>query len=256
MQPRAGSKLVSSMITGAAVLAAGLLCLAAVEAGAATSAPSAKPHLNSPFPGCGIVRKWDGYRFQTRDPALKALRARMLAKRSMPRGSLRTLADRGDRLAAYKLAKMSESAGGTSSESDAIHYYSIAAYLGQSSAVPPLVGLLRIKSATMSKRRLAQAEQALEAAARRGNTDAMFALGTFYQDGVPLAKQPEAGFLFLCRAAVNGNVEAAFMIGNQLLQDGGSTPAETEFGLMLLRASSDSGDLVAAAILQGRETEQ
>lgn len=243
------------LIAAAIVSTAGFVL---ASSGLAGKVPAQTKHaaIRSPFPGCGAVRQFDSYKFQTSNPDLKALRVKVYTGKRVPTDDLRRLADAGDRMAAFRMARIAEGSSATQAAGGAIHYYSVAAYLGLDSAVKPLVGLLRIYSASIDRTRLANAERALMASAHQGNVDAMLALGTFYRDGAPFPGRAQDAFPYLCRAAVNGSESAALLVGSEIMKDANSTSAQRQFGMQLIARAARSGDLAAAAVLRSLEGQE
>jgi TPR repeat protein len=150
--------------------------------------------------------------------SLRASRARMVAKKRVSFAELRSLADAGDGLAAYFLAKRIEERNDPTLASDAAHYYALAAYSGRQAGVRPLVRLLKASGSQISPTRLAHVEVALAAQARSGNLVAIEALAGFYEAGTPFGQKPaEARDLYL-QLAQHGDSQAAFDLAVSLLQ--------------------------------------
>lgn len=195
------------------------------------------------------------YRFQAPTPQLKLLHKRLIAKRTMSARQIQALADAGDRLAAFTFAKGLEQSDKPGLAPTAIHYYAMAAYLGQNAAIEPLTGLLRINHESLSAKQLSLAKQALQAAVRQGDSDAMLALAMFYRDGAPFGSNPTEEQSLLRGAAHGGNNTAAFMLGASL-STGTRSPAELKEAKELLKIASTGGVLMAQALLADLEAHQ
>jgi TPR repeat protein len=205
--------------------------------------------------GKSIMPPMQGYRFTTASPSLKAWHKRLIAKRQLTNKQMQTLADAGDRLAAFTYAKMLEQSDRADVGVSAIHYYAMATYLGQGAAIEPLTGLLRVNHQALSPKQLALAEQALLAAVRQQNPDAMLALAMFYRDGSPFGTNPAEETNLLRSAAHYGNNTAAFLLG-AALSTGTRTPAEISEAKVLLTKASTGGVMMAQALLKELETRQ
>ena len=208
----------------------------------------------SPAP-CTKIAIRDTYKFHSRNLKVKHLHKQLTAGRNLAPAQLRTLADSGDRLASYRFGKMLESSTAATAVDDSVHYYSIAAQLGQGSAIQPLAGLLRIKSGKVGQKRLKLAQSALFSEAKRGNTDAMFAMAMFYRDGTPFDLHQAESFHLLCQAALGGSSEAAFLVGTTL-STGEHSAAELSLAKKMLQSASSSGNLMAQALLEDLEARQ
>ncbi len=126
---------------------------------------------------------------ETRD-FLKLLRKQMVADQLVRYRNLQILADSGDPLASYNLAKRLETLGRPELGGDIAHYYSRAVYGGLDYAVPRLTEILKQNPGLTAPRSKA-AEQALQKAAKAGNQRAATALMQFYARGTPFGSNPE-----------------------------------------------------------------
>ena len=204
------------------------------------------------FAGSGHTK--DTYRFRPKTTVDKRLHKRLIAKRALKTAQLRQLADHGDRLAAYRYAILLDGLQ-SSRPDDVVHYYSMAASLGQVSAVGPLIGLIRLQYTQVSGARLTNAKNALLHALALGNTDAMWALSVFYRDGKPFGLQGEAGRKLLQQAADAGNVDAAFELA-VLMTTPKSEVSDHVIAQHYLEIAAESGNLVAKSLMSAQENSQ
>jgi TPR repeat protein len=194
------------------------------------------------------------YQFHPKSALAKRLHKKMVAGRSLKLSEFRLLADQGDRLAAYKFAIVLEDIPSVRPE-DTIHYYAIAAALGQKSAIAPLAGILRLHHKEISPARLRGAEAALRQVARSGNTEAMRALAGFYSAGAPFGLNPKEALSQLRSAAKLGDPDAAFEIG-VVLSTGKHSDEELQEARANLKISAKSGNPIARALASEMETDQ
>jgi TPR repeat protein len=196
----------------------------------------------------------DHYRFHPKTGLAKRLHKKMVAGRSLKLSEFRLLADQGDRLAAYRFAILLEDIPSVRAE-DTVHYYGIAAALGQKSAVAPLAGILRLHYTEISPARLRGAEAALKQIANSGNTEAMRALASFYSAGNPFGSRPSEAIAQLRSAAKLGNPDAAFEIG-VVLSTGKHSERELKEARMNLNISAKSGNPIARSLASEMEKGQ
>lgn len=195
------------------------------------------------------------------DPALRSLRKRMVAGGTLGAADLRALADAGDGLAAFKFGKFLDESATTADEglSARIHYYSIAAYTGRDFAVPPLLRLVTGKAdleGVLGKARLRGVEDALLAAARRGNADAALALSLAYAEGTPFGPKPEEAERLLLSLTDAGTAEAARAAVKLALLAIGPDPAQPLDAVaarQLLQIAAKGPDLGARAMAENLE---
>jgi TPR repeat protein len=196
----------------------------------------------------------DHYRFHPKSGLAKRLHKKMVAGRSLKLSEFRLLADQGDRLAAYRFAILLEDIPSVRAE-DTVHYYGIAAALGQKSAVAPLAGILRLHYTEISPARMRGAEAALKQAASFGSTEAMRALAGFYSSGAPFGLRPNEAISQLRTAARFGNPDAAFEIG-VVLSTGKHSEKELKEARMNLNISAKSGNPIARSLASEMEIGQ
>jgi TPR repeat protein len=194
------------------------------------------------------------YRFHPKSSLAKWLHRRMVTGRGLKFAQLRLLADQGDRLAAFRFATLLEKEPNVPA-ADIVHYYGIAAALGQKAAVAPLAGILRLHYGEVPSSRLVGAEAALKQAAGFGNAEAMRALAGFYSFGVPFGLKPDDGISLLRAAARVGDLDAAFEIG-VILSTGQHTEAELKEARINLDISAKSGNPVARSLASEMEEGQ
>ncbi len=170
----------------------------------------APPVLAQTAAGGGVQRTTD-----LQDPALRDLRQRMIAGRTLTDAQLRALADAGDGLAAFRYAdRLDQAAEAEPARAllSRVHYYALATYTGRDFAASRLVAALDFvvaEAVALSPARAKAAEDALLVAARRGNAAAALALGRFYAAGVPFGPQPEKARDLLVAAAESGGPGAS-----------------------------------------------
>jgi hypothetical protein len=189
----------------------------------------------------------DPYRYHAPNPQLKTLHKKMVKLRTLPTSQLRRLADSGDRLAAYFLARDLEELGAPAT--DTIHYFALAAHLGQTSAIDPLVGLVRLHFEELDPKRLEMTRLALEHAAKRNLGKAGTELAKFYLDGRPYGAQPAEAMALLVKASNKGNAEAAFL-GATVLMSRPMTKEEEIQAANMLNVASAAGNIMAQAMLE------
>jgi TPR repeat protein len=187
------------------------------------------------------------YRYVAPNPHLKALHKKMIRQKILPTGQLRVLADSGDRLAAYLLARTFEEQGVAPSEP--IHYYTIAVQLGQVSAVDPLISLVRIYNQQLNPRRLELAHVALVRAASRNQGSAAAELARFYLTGTPFGLKTDEAKAILSSATGKGNAEAAFL-GATILMDAPMDETQKIEAKRMLTIAASAGNIMAQSLLE------
>ena len=183
---------------------------------------------------------------QTRDlptASLRALRRAMLAGEVMGMKDLRSLADAGDGLAAFRLAKMLEAEGKPDPTGIAAHYYAIAAYTGRVFAVPPLARLLKNDGAEYSPSRLTNALNAMTVQALSGNPEAATLLGQMYAAGIPFGRDPTQAQAYLAMASGEGSMAALLQLGVALMSDPTDTASGNPGARAALRLAAAGDDL-------------
>lgn len=149
---------------------------------------------------------------------LQAARKRMVSGGRVSINDLRALADAGDGLAAYRFAKLLQTASPPAKPGVAAHYYAISAYTGRSFAVAPLAKLLIDEGADYKASLLKQSLNALTIQAISGNAAASKLLGQMYSDGVPFGRDLTQAQHFLTLAG-QSDPAAALKLGLALIAD-------------------------------------
>ena len=188
-------------------------------------------------------------------PYLEQLRKRMVAGETLSTPELRDLADSGDSLAAMKFATRLEALDNPAVLPDAVHYYSMAVYLGRDYGRSRLVALMGSRDVVLSPSRLEAAQQALARLSDKGDADAALALAQMYTQGWPFAADPAAAQHWLQAAADNGSTEAVQKMAMAALlpRDGlAADPAAVRAALDLLATSGDPGKIAIAQNLQAQ----
>lgn len=150
---------------------------------------------------------------------LRALRRQMLDGRSLRFVDLRALADAGDGLAAFRLARVMEDSTVPDTTGAKAHYYAIAAYTGREFAVPSLARLLVAEGETYSAARLRHCLNAMTVQALSGNGTAAILLGQMYAAGVPFGRDLEQAQYFVAMADGGVNPKVALQLGMALMSD-------------------------------------
>lgn len=194
---------------------------------------------------------------QLTDPALQAIRRRMIARQRVSYKELQMLADRGDGVAAIYVAK--RLAANPKLTADAIHYYTIACSTGRAGAVAPLSRLLSATSETVSEPRLAQAEKTLRDHASRGNPVAAAQLVKFYKSGRPFGAKPDEVLRLERQAAAGGDSKTALNLAISMISQGLAGDQEKEEARHFLTIAKDSAEpstsAIADAVLRRLEKE-
>lgn len=180
---------------------------------------------------------------------LRAARRRMIAGETLRFDDLRALADAGDGLAAFRLARLMQDSATPDTTGTKAHYYAIAAYTGRDFAVPPLARLLAQEGAGYSTARLRHSLNAMTVQAISGNSIAATLLGQMYAEGVPFGKDLAQAQYFLAMADGGGDPQAALQLGISLLSDPADIAADhagARAALMLAGAGADLAVRVTA----------
>lgn len=222
-----------------------LLCLVA----AAGSATPITPASSAWIEGAGVpavVRVFDRRVEETLDlPTweLQQARRRMLAGERISWGDMRSLADHGDGLAAFRFARRIEEQGDPALLSDAAFYYATAAFTNRDYAVGPLIRILDRRDVEFSRARLDHIENALRAMALAGDAKATEALGRFYAAGHPFGRQPEKALEFRLDLAEGGDTDSAMALVLEAMSGTSSVPLDEEQIVRLLDVVAASDDL-------------
>jgi TPR repeat protein len=175
------------------------------------------------------------------DP-LKLIRNRMIAGKDVSYKEMQTLADSGDDLAQYYLAKRIEEANEPETLDAAARYYRRAAENGRTSAVRPLIRLLNANVFDEQPENLAESQELLEALAAKGDAVARDGLIAMYRAGKPFGLNPARADELLIASAQGGDAKAALDLAFVLLA-GVPEPAEIEEAKGYLRIAATSETL-------------
>jgi TPR repeat protein len=191
------------------------------------------------------------------DP-MKEIRNRMVARGEVSYEELQMLADSGDDLAAYFLARRLEESGEPEAGKTAMHYYARAALSGRAAAIRPMVRLLDARGeGLLPPALLADAQAALEAQAVADNAMAVDALVRYYIEGTPFGSDPDRAKELLTRSAQGGNARIALELALQLLS-GDPTAEEQSEAIRYLELAALSDNLgtrtMAENLLRGLGT--
>lgn len=174
------------------------------------------------------------------DP-LKLIRNRMIAGKDVSYKEMQTLADSGDDLAQYYLAKRIEEANEPETLDAAARYYRRAAENGRTSSVRPLIRLLNANVFDEQPKNLAESQELLEALAAKGDSVARDGLIAMYRTGKPFGLNPARADELLIASAQGGDTKAALDLAFVLLA-GVPEPAEIEEakGYLKIAATSET----------------
>ncbi len=184
------------------------------------------------------------------DPNLRALRMRMVKSEPLTYAQLRSLADVGDGLAAFKVAQVLEAEQDPALVDDAIHYYAVAARTGRDFAVRRLVSLLMGGQVTLSEAQLRNVEDALVVQARTGNGIAAQALSDMYLRGQPFGLNEARAYEYLEASAQAGDADAAVRLGMIYMKGSAQVPRDTERARAMLTLAAGSPDLGSRTIAE------
>jgi hypothetical protein len=190
------------------------------------------------------------------DP-MKEIRNRMVAGKEVSYKELRRLADSGDDLAAYNLAKRIEDGGETAELPTAISYYSQAVYGGRTFAIRPIIKLLDAGVGADDPELLGRAEKLLTEKAVK-EASARDALIRMYRAGKPFGLHPDKADELLVASAAGGDSKAALDLAFALLT-GTPDAAEIEQAKAYLKIAAASETLnirtMAENVLRTLETQ-
>lgn len=173
---------------------------------------------------------------------LELIRHLMVKGETVKYEDLKKLADSGDGLAAYNLAKRLNKSG-SDATTTILHYYTMAAAKGLDYAVRPLVSVLRKGADGASQASLDGAERVLEDAARHGDEVATEALAKFYLDGKPFGHNPDKAKALRERMAEAGNGQVAFQLAVQILSSSDASKTDRSKVNDYLKIAAKSDDL-------------
>lgn len=174
------------------------------------------------------------------DP-LKLIRNRMVEGEDVGYEEMQQLADSGDALAQFNLARRIEADNDPETLPEAARYYLRAAENGRTAAVRPLIRLLNADVFGRQLRDLASAQELLEGLAANGDAVARDGLIAMYRSGTPFGLDPDYADELLVASAKGGDSKAALDLAFALLS-GVPEPAEIEEakGYLKLAAASET----------------
>lgn len=162
-------------------------------------------------------------------PHLVQARKALLRQQPIRQSSLRALADLGDGLAAYRLARQLDLETRPELAADAAHYFGIAAATGRGGAIHGLIRALnQTDPATTSQARLDVLRDVLVAYAAAGSPPALEALMRFHKSAVPFGSMSEEFEAMALQEGSPGSSAVALQLASELLQAGTATRAELE----------------------------
>lgn len=177
------------------------------------------------------------------DPAIRALRMRMVAGDALTYGQLRTLADAGDGLAAFKVAQVLEDAQVADHQDEAVQYYALAARTGRGFAVPRLVAMLTSGKVTLSPAQVKNARDALISQAKAGNAVAALALADMYLNGAPFGRDVAKGLAYMNLSAKGGDGRSAMRLAIMYLRGTADVREDRTLARAALKIAAASTDL-------------
>jgi TPR repeat protein len=181
---------------------------------------------------------------------LRNLRRKMNAQGTLGTRDLRTLADAGDGLAAFKYGRWLEEQGKPQLLPDATHYYAIASYTDRDFAVRRLVALLNLPDLELSASRQKEAQDAMLLQASTGNADAAYALSNMYSSGHPFGKDADAALKWLEVAAKAGRGDAAIKLALAYMMPADGTPPDNESAIAALQIALEQPEPGTKAMAQ------
>ncbi|KQW29594.1 hypothetical protein ASE36_14340 [Rhizobium sp. Root274] len=190
--------------------------------------------------------------------ALQATRKNLLAGKRVTYRQLQALADAGDGVGAFKLAERIQQQGDPKLATDALHYYSLAAFDGRGYAVRHMLNILADDQVQLSPSHLASAEAALRNQAKKGNEIAVDGLIKLYSQGRPFGEKRGELEALLASGAGKKNGDTAFRMAVMLLSQPSRTPEQTEQAARYLGIARHKGSVgmkAAASNLLAQLTE-
>ncbi|MDB5540318.1 MAG: hypothetical protein JWQ89_2045 [Devosia sp.] len=174
------------------------------------------------------------------DP-LKLIRNRMIAGKEVSYKEMQRLADAGDDLAQFNLARRIEEENDPGTVARAARYYRMAAENGRSSALKPLIRLLNAGALDEEPKNLALARDVLEKLTAKGDAVARDGLIAMYRAGTPFGLDLAHADELLVASAEGGDSKAALDLAFALLS-GAPEPAEIEAakGYLKIAAASET----------------
>lgn len=212
-------------------------CMVRVPESLSSSSERARPMVPGPCkPGQGKQRM-----AKPVDP-LKQIRNRMIDGKDVSYKDMQTLADSGDDLAQFYLAKRIEADNDPATIDAAARYYRRAAENGRTSAVRPLIRLLNADVFLDQPKNLTSSQELLEKLAADGDAAARDGLIAMYRAGKPFGLNPERADELLVASAKGGDSKAALDLAFALLA-GTPEPAEIEEAKGYLKVAAASETL-------------
>lgn len=175
------------------------------------------------------------------DP-MKEIRGRMIAGKDISYGDMQALADSGDDLAQFYLAKRIEAENDPETIDAAARYYRKAAENGRTSAVRPLIRLLNADVFVDQPKNLTSSQELLEKLAADGDATARDGLIAMYRAGKPFGLDPARADALLVASADGGDAKAALDLAFALLS-GTPDPAKIEKAKGYLKVAAASETL-------------
>jgi len=160
------------------------------------------------------------------DP-MKLIRNDMVAGKTVSFKDMQRLADSGDDLAQFHLAKRIEADNDPATLDAAARYYRRAAENGRMAAVRPLIRLLNANVFEEQPKNLAESRDLLEKLTAKGDPVARDGLIAMYRSGKPFGLEPARADELLVASAEGGDSKAALDLAFALLA-GTPEPAEIE----------------------------
>jgi TPR repeat protein len=174
------------------------------------------------------------------DP-MKLIRNRMISGADVSYKEMQTLADSGDDLAQFYLAKRIEEANQPDTLDAAARYYRRAAENGRTSAVRPLIRLLNVEVFKEQPKNLASSQELLEKLAAKGDPVARDGLIAMYRTGKPFGLDPARADELMKASAEGGDPKAALDLAFALLAGTpDSAKIEEAKGYLKIAATSEA----------------
>lgn len=174
---------------------------------------------------------------------LQAVRKDLLAGKRISYRQLQALADAGDGIGAFRLAERIVKDGDPKFTTDALHYFTIAAFEGRGYAVRHILDLLEKPDVQLRPAHLKSAEAVLRAQAKKGNAKAVDGLVRFYSQGHPFGERRDELQALLSSGAGEKNGETAFKLAVVLLSNRERTPEQVEQAGRYLAIAQNSGSI-------------
>ncbi|MDC9824266.1 hypothetical protein PRN20_11005 [Devosia sp. ZB163] len=232
--------LAAFVATGVAIAtpAVSATCMVRVPASLSSDSERSGPMVPGP---CKQGQKGSKLRQARPVDPMKEIRNRVIAGAEVSYKELETLADSGDDLAQFYLAKRIEADNDPETLGTAARYYMLALENGRSSALRPLIRVLNGGAVLSSFEDRASAQLQLERLAADGDAVARDALIAMYRKGKPLGLDPARADTLLVTSAEAGDSKAALDLAFELLS---GTPDADEIdkarGYLRIAATSET----------------